>query len=251
MGRALVKLPSANFASGLTSQQGAVPDVALAASQHAGYQRALQELGLDLIVLPADPLPDSCFVEDMAVLAPPLVIATRSGPRAAEQGPVLQALLRALPEYRQVAIQAPGNLEGGDVLRMGRHWWVGLSERTNEAGADQFRAWLEPHGYTVSTVEVSGLLHLKTGVSRLKERTVLAIPQFADTFARHGYHVVPIEPEDGHAANALALGSRVLLPAGYGRVVRSLARLGFRALEVELSEFRKQDGGASCLSIWL
>lgn len=251
MARALVKTPSPNFASGLTSQSEGAPDLALALAQHRAYQEALEKIGLEVILLPPDQLPDSCFVEDMAVVAEPLVLATRSGPRGPEQPPVLEALHQALPEHRRGAIQAPATLEGGDVLRMGRHYLVGLTERTNQAGVEQFRACLEPFGYSVAGVDVSGLLHLKTGVSRLDERTVLALPPLTETFASLGYEVVPVDPRDWHAANAVALGRKVLLPAGYPRVVQALAERGFEALAVDLSEFRKQDGGASCLSIIL
>ena len=118
-------------------------------------------------------------------------------------------------------------------------------------GVEQFRALLAPFGYTVTGVAVGGLLHLKTGVSRLNDRTVLALPQLAQAIEELGYEVVPVDPEDWHAANAVAVGSGVLLPAGYARVVQALAERGFSAVEVELSEFRKQDGGASCLSILL
>ncbi len=251
MARALLKTPSPNFASGLTSQSQGPPDLTLALAQHQAYQQTLEKMGVQVILLPADELADSCFVEDMAVVAPPLVVATRSGPRGAEQRPVLEALHQALPEHRGVAIQAPAILEGGDVLRLGRHFLVGLTERTNQAGLDQLRACLEPFGYTAAGVDVSGLLHLKTGVSRLDERTVLALPPLAKTLSALGYEVIPVDPEDWHAANALASGRKVLLPSGYPRVVQALAERDFEVLEVNLSEFKKQDGGASCLSIFL
>ncbi|MFN8610759.1 MAG: dimethylargininase [Vulcanimicrobiota bacterium] len=251
MARALLKSPSENFASGLTGQTLGPPDLALARAQHRAYQEALESLGLEIILLPADSLPDSCFVEDMAVVTPSLLVATRSQPRGAEQPPVLAALGQALPHLPLVAIQAPGALEGGDVLRMGNRWFVGRTARTNAAGIEQFRAALEPAGHRVEAVELGDLLHLKTGVSRLDERTVLALPQLADRFAALGYEVLPVHPEDWHAANTVAIGRNILLPAGHPRVVDSLIERGFAAVEVDLSEFKKQDGGASCLSILL
>lgn len=247
MPRALLKTPSPRFASGLTSQSSGPPVLELALAQHQAYQSALESLGFKVVLLAPDDLADSCFVEDMAVVAGPLVIAGRSTVRSAEQAPVLAALI----EFTQRFIEAPGRLEGGDVLRLGQDWFVGVTDRTNRQGIDQFRSLLEPFGHKVTAVEVSGLLHLKTGVSRLDDGTVLALPLLADTFRGLGYEVLLVHPEDWHAANVLTVGRRVLLPAGHPRVVETLARRGFAAVEVELSEFKKQDGGASCLSILL
>jgi len=247
MPRALLKTPSPRFAAGLTSQTSGAPLLELALAQHQGYHRALEQLGFEVTLLAADALSDSCFVEDMAVVAGSLVIASRSPVRSAEQAPVLAALA----DFAQRSIESPGKLEGGDVLRLGRDWYIGETERTNRDGIDQFRALVEPFGDRVSAVEVSGILHLKTGVSRLDDRTVLALPLLADTFRGLGYEVLEVDPQDWHAANVLAVGPQVLLPAGHPRVVETLARRGFVALEVDLSEFKKQDGGASCLSILL
>lgn len=252
MSTALLKRPSPHFASGLTSQRGGWADYALACAQHVAYQAALEELGFETILLGTDELADSCFVEDMAVVvegcAGGCVIATRSPLRHGEQAPVLSALRQALPDSRQLRIEAPGTLEGGDVLRIGRHCLVGVSERTNRAGVDQLRNFLEPLGYQVSAVEVKGVLHLKTGVTRLDDRTVLALPQLAASF-QPDYEVVVVDPEDAHAVNVVAVGRKVLLPAGFPRVVQALVDRGFTTLEVDLSEFKKQDGGATCLSL--
>lgn len=123
--------------------------------------------------------------------------------------------------------------------------------RTNREGVEQFRHTAEEHGFEAFSVEVGGMLHLKTGVSGLDHDTVLALPTLSRTFEGLGYRVIVVDPQDWHAANVLTVGRRVLLPAGHPRVVRSLLESRYEPLEVELSEFAKQDGGASCLSILL
>ena len=254
---ALVKPPSVAFARGLTSQTTAAPDLQLARSQHAAYRAALESLGFRLIVLAEDGHPDSCFVEDMAVVLPPLrggqglLLGARSPVRSAEQPPVLEALRTALPDFRQACLEEPAFLDGGDVLRMDDRLFVGLSRRTNREGYEQFRALVEPLGYEAVTLNVDGMLHLKTGVSRLNEQTVLVLPQLADAFFGLGYRTVLVDPRDWHAANIIAVEGRALLPAGHDRVSESLRDAGFEPLEVELSEYRKQDGGATCLSVLL
>lgn len=257
MPRALVKIPSAQFASGLTSQSLGQPDLQLALAQHDQYRKALETLGFELIVLDPDDHPDSCFVEDMAVVgacgenAAGFSMACRSPLRCQEQAPVLQALGLALPGFRPAKIEPPGCLEGGDVLRLGRSWFVGLSARTDREGFEQFRAVVEEIGDQAFSIEVNEFLHLKTGVSRLDETTVLALPQLAQTFSGLGFRAITVSPKNWHAANVLAVGRRVLMPAGHGPVAAALRSHGYQPWEVDLSEFAKQDGGVSCLSILL
>lgn len=257
MARALLKPPSPSFCAGITSQSLGKPDLALALEQHDAYRRALESLGLRILMLPPDDHPDSCFVEDMAVVGSDLsgpggfLLATRCQPRAQEQPPVWQALTEALPDFRQAFIEPPASLDGGDVLRLGRRWFVGLTKRTGRSGFEAFRQLVSAQGDSAEAVDVQGLLHLKTGVSRLDDETVLALPPLAHTFGAMGFRTVEVKSQDWHAANVLAFGSTVLLPAGHPAVVEALERHGFHALEVELSEFKKQDGGASCLCILL
>lgn len=251
MPSALVKPPSPEFAAGLTSQVLGAPDLARALDQHAAYCRALESLGLELIALAADHHADSCFVEDMAVVAPGFLLATRSPVRQAEQPAVGQALQTARPEYKVQAIEEPGFLEGGDVLRLAKTFFVGLTERTDRAGFEQFRKAVEPFGYQAMSLDVKGLLHLKTGVSRLDDKTVLVLPSLAETFQGLGYRTVVVDPEDWHAANTVAVERGVIMPAGHSRVASAVRQAGFEPVEVDLTEFKKQDGGASCLSILL
>lgn len=245
----LVKTPSPTFAQGLTSQRLGAPDYGLALQQHQAYCEALQRMGARVSILPPDDLPDSCFVEDMAiVLDPASVVVTRSEVRGNEQEAVLEALPGGMTRTR---IEAPGNLEGGDVLRLAGRWFVGLGARSNEAGFEQFRKIVRAREMEATALALNDLLHLKTGVSAVDEKTVVALPQFAATFGQLGYQVVEVHPEDWHAANVVSWGRKVLLPARHPRVQERLEFLGFETFEVDLSEFKKQDGGASCLSLLL
>src|SRR5262245_32632704 len=151
-------------------------DVDTAREQHRRYEECLEKLGCTLLRLPEAPeQPDSVFVEDTAVVVDEIAITTR--PRTAPRREEVEAVAAALAPHREVLrIEAPGTLEGGDVLRIGRRVWVGLSSRTNREGVAQLRAALEPRGYRVVAVPVSGCLHLKTAVSQASEGVVLLNP---------------------------------------------------------------------------
>jgi dimethylargininase len=146
-------------------------------------------------------------------------------------------------------ITPPGRLEGGDVVRLASGWFVGLGARSNEAGFEQFRKIVQARGMEATALALDDLLHLKSGVSAVDEQTLVALPQFAAAFSRLGYQVVEVHPEDWHAANVVSWGGKILLPARHPRVQERLELLGFETFEVDLSEFKKQDGGASCLSL--
>lgn len=241
---ALVKPPSPSFSQGLTSQSLGQPDYRKAVEQHKAYCKALEGMGFKLHKLEPDGLPDSCFVEDMAImLGSGQVLLTRSEVRKAEQQAVIEALPTALVKCR---IQAPGSLEGGDVLRLGKRWFVGVGARTNEDGFQQFREIVQGQA---TALPLKDLLHLKTGVTPLNPQTVLALPPLAATFRQLGYQVAEVHPHDWHAANVVSWRRQVLLPAHHPRVRDRLQDLGFETLEVDLSEFKKQDGGATCLSL--
>lgn len=257
MPMALVKPPSAAFSQGLTSQTLGAPDYELACEQHQAYRAALEGLGLSLLILDADEHPDSCFVEDMAVLAPDfedpsrgLLVCTASPVRYREQQAVESALRHALPEYTPVRMEGEARLEGGDVLRLGNQFFVGISERTNETGFRQFQRQVERLGYRCYSVPVKGrVLHLKTGASPLQDNTVLALSTVRSSYEERGCRVIEVSADEWHAANTVCVGRAVVMPAGHPGVVHALRAEGYEPIEVELSEFKKQDGGASCLSI--
>lgn len=251
--QALVRPPSPNFAAGLTREDFGPPDYSLALRQHAAYCAALRRCGLEVHELPADPQhPDATFVEDTAVLLPRCAVLTRPGApsRAGEVGAVGQALRAQGLALQQ--IEAPGTLDGGDICEAGEHVFIGLSARTNAAGAEQLAQFLAAAGYTSSLVDVrdiSSILHLKSGLSWLGDGRLLLIEALArhPAFAQHDRVVV--DSDETYAANAVRVNAQVLVAAGYARTTARLREAGYAPLELDMSEFRKMDGGLSCLSL--
>jgi dimethylargininase len=223
-------------------------DVDLARAQHAAYLDVLRGHGLDIVRVGADErYPDCCFVEDTAVVVGPLaVVCNMAAPtRRGEEAAVERELTRARP-VRHVGW--PATVDGGDVVCMGRRVLVGLGERTNAEAVLQLRALLGER-YTVSPVEVSGVLHLKSACTPLDDRTLLVDPTRVDTHALAGFDLVEVPPEEGYAANCLALGGRVVVSSGYPGTRERVAAYGVEVVELDMSEFRKAGGSLTCLSI--
>ena len=250
---AIVRLPGANYADGLTRVDLGAPSFELTLSQHAAYCDALREAGLQLTVLPADPAhPDGTFVEDTAIVLAEGAILTRPGApsRLGEVTAVAQALRAFHPALS--SIEAPGFVDGGDICEAGRHVFIGLSERTNEAGAAQLTEWLAGQGYSASTVDVRGMssiLHLKSGIACLAGERLLLIRELADHPAFEGYERVIVDDDEAYGANAVQVNHTVLLASGHPKLAVTLRGLGYRLHELDMSEFAKLDGGLSCLSL--
>lgn len=251
---AIVRIPGANFADGLTtSGLQSSPDLDTALKQHAAYRRALTECDLEVAVMPADEgYPDGTFVEDTFVIADRVAIATRPGAKTRE-GEV-GAVVRAVRKFRQHIehIEPPGTLDGGDICQVGSHFLIGLSARTNQAGAAQLTAILRRHQYTSSTVDIRGnpsLLHLKTGIAYLGERRYLVGPGFPLIGELADFERVEVAATEAYAANAVRINDDVFMAAGFPKTARTLANLGYRIRELDMSEFAKMDGGLSCLSL--
>ncbi len=148
-----------------------------------------------------------------------------------------------------VRVEPPATLEGGDVLRLGRTLYVGLSSRTNAEGADCLRRLVAPHGYEVVTVQLSGCLHLKTGCSALDDETVLVNPGWVDARAFRGREVVAVDAAEPWAANVLSVAGGVCVNAASPRTAAALAARGLDVHAVEVSEFSKAEGSMTCLSL--
>lgn len=249
---ALVRPPGDSFAQAISGQ---IPrptiDVKLARRQHADYCAAIRAAGLDLIVLPPDEEhPDACFVQDTAVIFRKLAVIGRFGveSRQGEQDSIRLALQG---HKRALELRAPATVEGGDVLIVGTRVFVGLSARTNRAGYVQLRELLDLEGATVDAVPVPSGLHLLSGCSYLGRGVVLASDVYASLPALAGLDIITVPFEEAAAANALAIGSTVILPAGNTRTEAQIQARGFHVLPVSLSEFAKADGGATCLALLL
>lgn len=226
-------------------------DVARAAAQHAAYEAALRSAGCEVRHLPAAPdLPDSVFVEDTAVVVDECAVIARPGApsRRGETRSVAEAL-HALREL--YAIEPPGTLDGGDVLRVGRQLFVGLSTRTNAEGVRQLRALLAPHGYSVSCAEVRDCLHLKTAATPLGDDLLLLDPQRVDGRAFGGVSWVEVAPDEPQAANVLAVGRTVICSDAAPQTRRLLEARGWRVLPLDVSELAKAEAGVTCCSLIL
>lgn len=246
MKRAFVRPPADSFAAAISSV-GATIDVRLAREQHAAYCAALREAGVTVEALPpSEAFPDSCFMQDPALLIGGRAVIARPG-AASRQGEekLVAPLLRE--RFPTVEIAAPGTLEGGDVLVLPDRVYVGRSDRTNAEGIRQLRAALAP--LPVEEIPVVGLLHLLSGVTYLGRNTLLAVASMADRPEFAGMDVLIVPEEEAYACNTLGLGERVIAPAGYPRALALLEARGFRALPVPVSEFAKADGGVTCLSL--
>ena len=235
---------------GISNASLGLPDYQQALVQHADYVDALEECGLQVTVLPADEnFPDSTFVEDPAVVTRNCAILTNPG--APTRNLETRALSTALRKfYTEIeTIGAPGTLEGGDVMMVGDHFYIGLSERTNVAGAEQLIAILEKHEMHASIVALSEVLHLKTGLGYLEDNNLLACGEFLLKPEFQQFDLLPVEPDEAYAANSVWINGSVLVPAGFPKTSAMISSAGYLVREVDVSEFQKLDGGLSCLSL--
>lgn len=233
----------------LTSLERIPVDLPRAIAQHHNYEETLKSLGVKVLPLPAAPhLPDAVFVEDAAVVLDECAIITRPG--ADSRKPETGSVAQALAAYRILySIQAPGTLDGGDVLVAGRNIWVGLSTRSNQPAIDQIQTYLEPYGYIVRGLAVHGCLHLKSAVTRLAEDTLLINPAWVDKADFQGMKFIEVDPSEPYAANALLVGETVLYQPAYPKTRLRLEAAGIHPLLVDQSELAKAEGALTCCSL--
>jgi len=226
-------------------------DVVLAARQHQLYEEALHQLGCRVEhVAPAPTLPDSVFIEDTAVVVDELAVMARPG--AESRRPEVEGVAATLRRYRSLAsITAPGLLDGGDVLRIGRVLYVGQSGRTNDEGIAQLRGHLAPFGYEVITVRPGGCLHLKTAVTAVSDAAVLLNPEWISPSLFRGFDVLPVDPGEPFGANVVRVGGAVLTGSAFPRTRRVLEAYGVDVHAVDVSELAKAEGAVTCCSILL
>jgi dimethylargininase len=224
-------------------------DLARARQQHQAYEVLLAKLGARVISLPAEPhLPDSTFVEDPAIVLDEIAVILPLGTES--RRPEAPSLAQELAKYRRLAYaQLPGTLEGGDVLRIGRKLFVGLTKRSNAEGIRQLAEILKPHGYEVISVPVTGCLHLKSAVTWIADNTLLANRAWFDTNPFAGYDWIDVDPSEPHAANALALGGTIIFPASFPRTRGRIGSLDYRVTPLDISELQKAESGLTCSSL--
>ncbi len=247
---AIVKTPAASMINGLTTAGLGQPDYELALVQHQNYISALKSCGVNVHILESDErYPDSTFIEDVALLTPVCAILTRPGAlsRRGEVAGLEEVLLEYFSDIEQ--INSPGTVEAGDIMMAGSHYYIGLSERTNRAGAEQMIAILERYGLTGSMIELQEVLHLKTGVAYLENNNLVACGEFIRHPEFNSYNILEISTEESYAANCIWVNNKILIPQGYPMSLETIQSAGYEVLEIDVSEFRKLDGGLSCLSL--
>jgi len=246
----IVKLPGATYINGLTTSNLGKPVLEKALEQHQAYIEALKTCGVEVTVLPSnDEFPDSTFVEDTAVLTSKFAVISNPGaPTRNSEIRDMEPVIKSF--YDKIYyIQSPGTLDGGDILQIEDHFYIGLSARTNLEGAQQLKAILEKENYQATIVKLDKFFHLKTGIAYLGDQTIVVAGEFIDHPDFQSYKKIIVPPEEEYAANCIRVNDYVMIPAGFPKTVQAVKNAGYQTIELEMSEFRKLDGGLSCLSL--
>jgi dimethylargininase len=222
-------------------------DAEKAARQHREYEECLASLGVRVISLPVEPdLPDSVFVEDPAVVLDEIAVIARMGAESRRRES--ESLAAALAEFRPIErLREPATLEGGDVLRVDRTLYVGISRRTNREGAVQLAELLDEFGYRVVPVQIRECLHLKSACSYLGDHLVLANRKCIDAAAFRDFEIIDVAKEEPAAANVLKSGQTLVMPSSFPRTREVLKDFDVRTVDV--SELQKAEAGVTCTSI--
>jgi dimethylargininase len=224
-------------------------DFGLAQQQHRDYQSALSSLGCEVVVVPAPPgLADSVFIEDTALVLDDIAVMLRPG--VASRQPEVAGVAEVLQQYKPLkAIEPPGTIDGGDLLRVGNRIFAGLSTRSNQSGIQQLRDIVSDFGMTVETVETTKCLHLKSAVSEVAPGTLLINTDWISSSAFKDFELIPVDKEETHAANALRIGKNLIYPSSFPRTMDALVNRGIDVIPVDLTELQKAEGAVTCCSL--
>lgn len=247
---AIVRPPSPSMINGLTSSDLGKPDYKTALHQHSEYIKTLEMLGLKLKKLDEnEDCPDSVFIEDVALCTTEAAIITRPG--AISRRAEITGMKEILSEYYKniYQIAEPGTLEAGDVMMAGRSFYIGISSRTNNEGADQLIKILKQLNMTGIKVPLKKTLHLKSGLSYLENNNLLISGEFINLSKFAGFNQIVVDKDETYAANSLWINGKVLVPGGYPKTKEKIEKAGYETIILDLSEFCKIDGGLSCLSL--
>jgi len=235
---------------GITSVDLGLPDYSKALQQHKNYIKALEACGLQVTCLPPlEDYPDSTFVEDVALLTKNGAVITNPG--AASRNGETEFIRTAIQaHYSKIeSIQVPATIEAGDIMMVGDHFYIGLSERTNIEGANQMIKFLVKQGFTGSVIKLSEVLHLKTGLGYLENNILMACGEFLQEPEFQKCQIIEVDSDEAYAANSVWINDKVLTPKGFPNTLGKIKAAGFETIEVDVSEFQKIDGGLSCLSL--
>ncbi len=248
--KTIVKIPSESYVNGLTTSDLGRPNLEKALEQHKAYIEALKKCGTIVTEVPGNlQYPDSTFVEDTAVLTPNFAVI--SNPGALSRNGEIHDMEHVIKSFYESIyyIKSPGTLDGGDILQIEDRFFIGISARTNHVGAEQLKTILELEGYKGTIVELEKFFHLKTGIAYLGNQTIVVAGEFVDHPEFNKYQKIVVPPEEEYAANCIRVNDYVIIPAGYPVTKHKINDAGYQTIELEMSEFRKQDGGLSCLSL--
>lgn len=247
---AIVRRPSKTLVNGITKANLGKPNFESALKQHDTYIAALQKCGLEVDILEAnDNFPDWVFIEDVAVLTKNCAVITNPGTES-RSGEIIGIKETLSKYYKNIEqITNPGTLDGGDIMMVDDHFYIGLSDRTNQEGAKQLIAILEKYSLSGSIVRLEKVLHLKTGVNYLDNSNLLVSGEFVDKKEFKKFNKIIIPEDESYAANSLWINGNVIVPAGYSKTRALIEKAGYLTIEVDVSEFRKLNGGLSCLSL--
>ncbi|MGG0643169.1 arginine deiminase family protein [Sporosarcina gallistercoris] len=246
----IVKKPGKSYLEGLTTSDLGKPDYELLLKQHDAYVEALEKCGVAVTALDAsEEFPDSTFVEDAAVLTSDFAVITNPGAESRNAETVeIEAVTKKF--YNKFYfIQSPGTLDGGDVLQAEDHFYIGISERTNEEGAKQLKKILESEGFEADIIPLKEFFHLKTGIAYLGNNQLVVAGEFVDHPAFDSYEKIVIGKEDEYSANCIRVNDYVIIPSGFPETNRKFTEAGYQTIELDMSEVQKHDGGLSCLSL--
>ena len=247
---AIARKPGPNFAQGITTAVNEEsPKYETLVNQHKEYISTLKSIGLEVILLNALPdHPDAYFVEDTAVVATDVAVITNPGADARKGEE--ETIAPVLAQYRKTEkIRPPGTVDGGDILQVGKHFFIGVSERTNHEGAGQLSHILKRYGYTCTIVAVGEGLHFKSSVNYVGQNTLLVTEDFSENAQFEGYDTIVVDSIESYAANTLFINDHLLVPRGYPDTRKKLEMLNFKIIELDTSEVRKMDGGLTCMSL--
>jgi dimethylargininase len=224
-------------------------DVRRARAQHAEYEATLKHLGVAVLSLPEEPtLADSVFVEDTALVLDECAIILRPG--ADSRKPETESIAKVLAPYRKLfTIQAPARVDGGDILRVGKQVYIGLSSRSDTNAVEQIQDFLQPYGYEVQTAIASGCLHLKSAVTQVANDTLLINPAWTDKKHFAGMKFIEIDPSESYAANALLIGDTILYPKAFPKTRKKLEDVGIKIVDIDADELAKAEGALTCCSL--
>lgn len=246
---AIVRIPGKSFKNGQSSSELGTPDYDKTILQYKAYINALKKCGLTIIeLIPDERYPDGCFVEDTAIITKHCAIITQPG-HPTRKGEEIQ-IENTIKRYRPIEkISGDACVDGGDIMHAENHFYIGLSDRTNQAGADQLSAILTKYGYTASTVDVKGVLHLKSGVNYIGNNTVSIMNSLCNLPVFKSYNKIPIIESETYASNCVLVNDYLIIAKGFEDTKHKFIKAGYKLIELEMSEFEKMDGGLSCLSL--